>query len=133
MRSRALSQALVLFLTVLPAHTVLAAIWISNGEVHKGDPQSSYTSYPIQEKAKENCSHNKLTFKTKTGKITVPYTQASTILAVNSPDITWFCGESKERTGCPSETSHIFVKRSQERRFFVFCLGGEITGTAIQK
>jgi hypothetical protein len=71
----------------------------------------------------EACSHNRLEVVGTEGRVIIPFAESSQgMILVRSPQIQWFCGTNEERTTCPPGTSRVRIQRTQERRFFVYCL-----------
>lgn len=71
----------------------------------------------------EACSHNRLEIIGTEGPVVVPFAESSQgMIRVPGPRIQWFCGRNEERTSCPPGTTRVRIQRTQERRFFLYCL-----------
>ncbi len=71
----------------------------------------------------EACSHNRLEVVGTEGRVVIPFAESSQgTIPVPRTQIQWFCGTTEGRTTCPSGTSRVRIQRTQERRFFVYCL-----------
>ena len=75
----------------------------------------------LLETTHEACSKNNLSVVDKSGnRVAIPYGTSRNV-PVENGEITWHCGGSKEKTGCPAGTNLVEIVRSQGRPFTVNC------------
>jgi hypothetical protein len=75
----------------------------------------------VLERTNEACSDDSLIIVGAHGGVTIHYARSGTV-DVASGDVTWYCGEDRERTGCPHATNAVGIVRSPGRQFEVDCL-----------
>ncbi len=75
----------------------------------------------VLEQTVERCRNDRLTIVGAHGGVIIHYTHSGTV-DVASGDVTWYCGEARERTGCPHGTNAVEVERFADGQFNVACL-----------
>jgi hypothetical protein len=75
----------------------------------------------VLETTYEACSSDRLIIVGAHGGVTIHYTKSGTV-DVASNDVTWYCDETRERTGCPHGTNAVGIVRNGDREFEVDCL-----------
>jgi hypothetical protein len=80
-----------------------------------------FSREPIKlEETEEACSEQILTVVGRDGDVKIGYAKSKEFPVTNS-DIIWYCGASRERTGCHGGTNYLKVSRSGGRKFTVGC------------
>ncbi len=80
-----------------------------------------FPTEPVKlEETEEACTEQILTVVGRDGDVKIRYAQSKEFPVTNG-DIIWYCGGSREHTGCHDGTNYLKVRRTGGRKFTVGC------------